>query len=130
MTPAAGRPPLPPVSPKIASPPPADTSPAGTVSPRRKRIKWSFLTSLPAVLALMLVGQVVGHMMHEFPLHRALVAVTRGDRAGAGEILANLFSQMQARDWLFGGFLLATAGFVWVEREAAKRFFRALHTGI
>jgi len=99
-------------------------------APRGKPTRWKFWTVLPVILALVLVGQAVGQMMAEYPPHLVLKDLVRSDTAGALERLGGLFGAMEMRDWLFTAFLLATAGYIWMERQAVKRFFRSMVTGV
>lgn len=106
---------------------PAD--PAENGAQPRKKIRWSFWNAPLVVLFLMVVGHAVGHMLEEYPLKLALQELVSGDASRAGRILGALFTMMTARDWLFTAFAVATLGFVWMEREGVKRFFRSMYTG-
>ena len=94
------------------------------------KIRWSFWNAPLAVLFLAAVGQAVGHMLHDYPPKLALQRLLAGDAAGAADILGSLFGRMVGRDWLFTAFVVATLGFVWLEREGIARFFRSMYTGV
>lgn len=105
---------------------PAPAAPPRAASPYR----WGFGSALAVVLLLLVVGQAIGVLMRGYPPQRLFKYAVMGDAESFSELLTSFFARMEARDWTFTAFLFTAAGFVWVQRAAVKRFFRAMHVGV
>jgi hypothetical protein len=76
-------------------------------APRQKPYKWGFFSAIGTILFLIVVGQAVRVMIDGF--------------AADG---------MRVKDWLFLGFVGSSLTFLWLQRHATLRFFRAMHVGV
>ena len=77
---------------------------ATTVQPKRK---WGFLSASLVALVVITMAQVAGSQLETF-----------GD-TGFG-----------ARELVLLGFLGSVVGFLWIQREAVKGYFRSMKTGV
>jgi hypothetical protein len=94
--------------------------------------RWGFASSGATVLALLVVGQVVGGLWAAWPPLRALLH-RLGAFSGAGPWKpgdGGVLGAMLPRDWLFGAFLLSAAAVLWLNRQGILRFLRAMQTGV
>jgi hypothetical protein len=83
----------------------------------RRPFRWGFGTAVLAILALICVGQAGGVAMSDF-----------GPEHATGPL--EFVGGMRAKDWLFVGFLVSAAAFVWLQRAAVARFFRSMNVGV
>lgn len=105
----------------------ADETPgaAGT----RKPLRWGFVSAALVVLALLVVGQIVGRLLADWPPATTLMRFLHADPE-APQWLGALFTVMGLRDWVLAAFFVSAAVFLWLQRAAALRFLRSMHAGV
>ncbi|MCZ6598968.1 MAG: PspC domain-containing protein [Planctomycetota bacterium] len=97
----------------------------------RGRNLWDFGASFGAVLVLILIGQAVGYLLEGYWDSAKAGWQARGP-GGLFTWLGDHRAEhgLGLKDAILVLFFLSSAAFVWLQRTAVKRFFRAMHTGV
>jgi hypothetical protein len=95
-----------------------------TTERKPRRFKWGFLSSTGVILALIVVGQIVGLLLEQYPPARALVGMLKGIDTGP------VLSAMRVQDWVFTTFLSCAVVCVVLTFAPIKRFFLSMQTGV
>lgn len=97
----------------------------------RKPRKWDFASAFAAVGILVLVGQALGLL---FEPYWAVCKQAFAERGGGAFLSwpADYAREVGfgAKDVLLGLFFVCAAGFLWVQREGVRRFFRSMYVGV
>lgn len=104
----------------------ADETGSGTT---RKPFRWGFVSAGLVVLALLVVGQVVGRLLGDYPPTATFMRFLRADPE-AMQWLGALFTVMGVRDWVLTAFFLSAGVFLWLQRDGVLRFLRSMHAGV
>ena len=104
----------------------ADQTGSGTA---RKPFRWGFVSAGLVVLALLVVGQVVGRLLGDYPPATTFMRFLRADPE-APQWLGALFTVMGLRDWVLTAFFASAGVFLWLQRAAVLRFLRSMHAGV
>lgn len=102
-----------------------------TFLPSKSRSHWDFGSAFGAILLLTVLGAVVGHLISPYWTSAKFAITARGfsgfftwfgdhsERVGFG-----------AQDFVLVAFLFSATGFLWLQRESVRRFFRSMHVGV
>lgn len=96
---------------------------------RAKPFRWGFASAALVALALLVVGQVVGRLMADWPPATTAMRFLRADPEAA-QWLGALFTVMGLRDWVLAAFFVSAGVFLWLQRAAVLRFLRSMHAGV
>lgn len=94
-----------------------------------KPFRWGFASAAMVVLALLVVGQVVGRLLSDWPPAMTVMRFARADPE-AWQWLGALFTVMGLRDWVLAAFFASAGVFLWLQREGVLRYLRSMHAGV
>jgi hypothetical protein len=96
---------------------------------KAKPFRWGFASAAGVVIALLVVGQIVGRLLGDWPPTATLLRFLHADPE-ASQWLGALFTVMGVRDWVLLAFFVSAGVFLWLQRAAVLRFLRSMHAGV
>ena len=93
--------------------------------------RWDFASAGLVVFLLLLVGQALGVLLAPYWETAKAAWMSRG--ASGWFTWFGDYHEIYGfgvKDVVLGAFFVSAGGFVWIQRDAVKRFFRSMHTGV